>query len=206
MLKDNLKIKIQGFEVLEDLGLKADDRMKTNILNSLNHVALALESLGITGSIKLDISNDSINTYVVDNTYYGRWKNYVNESNFVKEESYVSEWSPNNGSEIGKIQTRNVILQEIITSFYNYYHKYESVNMINILCDFISDLDYNVEHVFSLKKKYKDDVNLKHFMSNMSFEDKLKEFEQLEHSELKADIQEVLDIFFSRNPKFKFDW
>lgn len=153
--------------------------------------------LDIVGTITIDVSN----IICVNQTLSEKWAKYVKKSTVISESDYISEWSPNNNSEIGKLRKNNYIIDIITNDWYNCYSKYESVNMINILDDFCYILfDYSASEVV----KYIEKDNLDELFKNRDENSYTSSGINIEN--FKEQFLETLDVYFDRNPKFRMDW
>lgn len=125
-----------------------------------------------------------------------KWELYCRKSDRKDEYPYISEWSPNNGSEIGKLQKNNEIIKELTNYWYQNSSKYESINMISYFDDYCYEkFDLSVKDILKL---YRDGKDLPGSDDYQIDED--------EKAIFKKDFFETLEIFYSRNPKFRMDW
>lgn len=125
-----------------------------------------------------------------------KWELYRRKSERKAEYQYISEWSPNNGSEIGKLRKNNEIIKELTSYWYQNANKYESIDMIDYFDDYCYEkFDLSVKDILELYKENKDLPD--------------SDYHQISEDEkaiFKKDFFETLDVFYSRNPKFRNDW
>lgn len=120
------------------------------------------------------------------------WSRYCLTSGKLTEYDYISDWSPNNGSEISKIMETNKLLNKLM-NWYDNCNRYESVDL----------LDNLVDNIYYCSKVYKiDDELLQHRDIIEFILDNTDKFPE----EFIKDLREVISLFYARNPKFKFDW
>lgn len=153
----------------------------------------------ITGSITLKVTNivrdeedDIINEFLV----------YERKVDRLQEDRYISDWSPNNKSEIGSLMKVNPIIEYITNSWYGNYSKYESVNTLGILEDYISEL-FDDLTIIEVLKAIKIGKELE-FIENSWNKKIVGQFEDF--NDFKKHFLQTLDVFYSRNPKFRMDW
>jgi len=123
----------------------------------------------------------------------GIWKAFEARATHTPEESDISEWSPNNDSEIGRVMEHNPILRAVTNSWYDYYDKHTSVCMTDLISEELCTFD-------SIADEY--DIPT---TNHTSVEDCIEHPENYPE-ELVKDLDEVLEILYSRNPNFCVDW
>lgn len=113
-----------------------------------------------------------------------KWKNYCKRAYKDQEDPYITSWSPNNSSEIGKLMKKNSIIESLTDSWYQNYDKHQSVDMLEILDGIMYDL------------------------VNMDVYEFLEEIEEgVEHDEeIEREFFQTLEVFYNRNPRFRYDW
>lgn len=168
----------------------------TEIKNEMDKIVSYLEILGYKGKIKFKLEQKVINAEKL--SLFDKWQRYVSEASFLEPESYISQWSPNNGSEIGQKRETNEILRVIIQRWYDYSNRYETINMLDILYDFFEDFEY-------AELSY-EESDLRTFIIEHGFDETLRNISSFEGSDLKKDFVAIIEIFLDRNPKFRNDW
>jgi hypothetical protein len=153
--------------------------------------------LYINGIISIDVSTIEYK----DQTLLQKWEMYIKKSERTEEDDFISAWSPNNNSEIGQLRKKNKIIDEITKYWYNNYNKYESINMVSILNDLCYDFfDYSTIEIIKFIEK--DDLEKIFENANEDYYDK----NILNIETFKDQFLETLNVYFSRNPKFRMDW
>ena len=147
-------------------------------------------SINVTDIVKED-EDDIVNQFRV----------YERKVARLKEDPYISDWSPNNRSEIGSLMKVNPIIK-YITNSWSDRNKYESIDTLSIFDDYISELfdDLTIDEVL---KAIKDNKELS-FIENKWNKKLIERFEDF--SDFKKHFLQTLDIFYARNPKFRMDW
>lgn len=118
------------------------------------------------------------------------WEKYCKNAYKNKEDHYISDWSPNNGSEIGKLIKTNKILEKLTNRWYKNCERRESVNMIEIFEDLVYEYtEEYLEKEMSISK-----------ILNAIDNDEIKD------ENFVKDLLETIDVFYNRNPLFRYDW
>lgn len=162
-----------------------------DLLNRYSEELTGSISVKVT-SIVRDEPNDIVDEYRV----------YLRKVDRLQEDPYISNWSPNNGSEIGSLMKVNPIIEYITNSWHGNYSKYESVNTLGILEDYISEL-FDDLTIIEVLKAIKIGKELE-FIENSWNKKIVDQFEDF--NDFKKHFLQTLDVFYSRNPKFRVDW
>lgn len=150
----------------------------------------------LVGKISINVTNVAHEDDIVN-----QFRTYKRRVSRLTEDSYISDWSPNNKSEIGSLMKVNPIIEYITNSWSN-YNKYESIDTLSIFDDYISELfdDLTIDEVL---KAIKDNKELS-FIENKWNKKLIERFEDF--SDFKKHFLQTLDIFYARNPKFRMNW
>lgn len=113
------------------------------------------------------------------NSISAKWYSYCIKSNRFVENDDVLEWSPND-EEIKELSIDNVLLDKLTSNWRGNYERYQS--------------NEDLTKILSIIKSNKD----------LKPKDKFQEIKNTKDLENK--FLEIIDLFYSRNPKFKYDW
>ena len=111
--------------------IKITGVIDNTIENYLSNVTDKLKKLGYYGEISVNLEKSPL-----DNSLFGRWERYCVISYDNGPELYITEWSPNNNSEVSKIMNRNAFVKKLINCWYDNFDKYSEEDMISNLYDY----------------------------------------------------------------------
>ena len=131
---------------------------------------------GIKGSIIIELEDVQLVP-----THLNKWKEYLAKVSMLEEYMDIGDWDDVSSGE-------NILFSDIKDRLKN-FSKYESVNMINLFRDSFHKYTKNSIEDVLMKIDNREEFQINY--PNKSF---LK------------DLLETLEIFYKRNPKFKFDW
>lgn len=152
----------------------------------------------LVGSVSINVTNVVIEE---PDDIVSIFRTYERRVARLNEDSYISDWSPNNGSEIGSLMKTNPII-EYITNSWSDYNKHESVDTLSIFDDYISEL-FDDLTIVEVLKAIKNNKELS-FIENSWNKKLIGEFEDF--NDFKKHFLQTLDVFYVRNPKFRMDW
>lgn len=160
-------------------------------ISELNSLIKSFE-FDIEGEITLNLSDIKQS----EEDIVQKWELYCRKADRQDEYPYISEWSPNNGSEIGQLQKTNEIIKELTDYWYQNANKYESIYMISYFDDYCYEkFDLSVKDILELYRDGKDLPDSDYY-----------QIDEDEKAIFKKDFLETLDVFYSRNPNFRMDW
>lgn len=170
---------------METTNIRLQSNIKADIVEEIGEIieSYADEYIGI---IIIDLDKIVVDETKLDK--FGKWQQYCRKTKRKHASDYITEWSPNNRSEISEVCETNDLLQRITDNWYDYTERYQEVSIIDILEDtLLNDLpesygEFNesLEEILVNPDKYNED--------------------------LVNDIDEVISLCYNRNPKFKVDW
>jgi hypothetical protein len=138
------------------------------------------------------------------NDLASKWNQYVAKACVTDEYDSMSEWSPNNGSDVGKLMKSNKLFEDIISNYYNFHDRRESINMLDTFDNVMNYPEYYCNS--NTLESYTDDVNYHKFNVEERETNIVEEIEHWEESKLKTDILDIISMYLERNPKFRLDW
>ena len=150
----------------------------------------------LVGKISINVTDVAHEDDIVN-----QFRTYKRRVSRLTEDSYISDWSPNNKSEIGSLMKVNPIIEYITNSWSN-YNKYESIDTLSIFDDYISEL-FDDLTIAEILKAIKDNIALE-FVQDSWNKNLIAEFEDF--NDFKKYFLQTLDVFYDRNPKFRMDW
>lgn len=170
-------IKIQG---------KLEGKSSTNLKNAIEE--LLSNFVDVKGTITLALED-----IILEDTHLNKWKKYVAKVNRLKEEPEIGEWTFHNNPDLVKIMEHNKLLKHIIGDWEDNISKGESIDFLQKFEDAIYDY---------FPRGYKECT----VETLLSCFDKGEEVDPgCEYIDSKV-VLEVLEVFYTRNPRFKAYW